>query len=187
MSPSVSKNSPSAGTRSKTPITTHKWVAKLSTPLAECVLCDAEGEDLLTGSRDYNLYTISIFEMADSSPLSLMSKATSAKSWLWQKRLSHLNFDVEICMYMLKVSTTEPANIKEAIIDHNWIESIKDELNQFKRLDVWELTKRPADRNVIKVKWLWKNNTDAENTVIWNKSCLVSKGYSQQEGIDFEE
>ncbi|GKB17291.1 retrovirus-related pol polyprotein from transposon TNT 1-94 [Tanacetum coccineum] len=42
-------------------------------------------------------------------------------------------------------------------------------------------------RHAIKVKWLWKNKTDAENTVIRNKSCLVAKGYSQQEGIDFEE
>ncbi|GJW77358.1 retrovirus-related pol polyprotein from transposon TNT 1-94 [Tanacetum coccineum] len=41
--------------------------------------------------------------------------------------------------------------------------------------------------NVIKVKWLWKNKTDAENTVIRNKLCLVAKGYSQQERIDFEE
>ncbi|GJZ06470.1 retrovirus-related pol polyprotein from transposon TNT 1-94 [Tanacetum coccineum] len=61
------------------------------------------------------------------------------------------------------------------------------ELNQFKRLDVWELVERPTDRNVIKVKWLWKNKTDAENMVIRNKSHLVAKSYSQQEGIDFEE
>ncbi|GKE31189.1 uncharacterized mitochondrial protein-like protein, partial [Tanacetum coccineum] len=39
----------------------------------------------------------------------------------------------------------------------------------------------------IKVKWIWKNKTDAENTVIQNKSHLVEKGYSQQEGIDFKE
>nr|GEY70720.1 retrovirus-related Pol polyprotein from transposon TNT 1-94 [Tanacetum cinerariifolium] len=57
----------------------------------------------------------------------------------------------------------------------------------FKRLDVWELVARPADQNVIKVKWLWKNKTNAENTIIQNKSRLISKGYIQQEGIDFEE
>ncbi|GJV94370.1 retrovirus-related pol polyprotein from transposon TNT 1-94 [Tanacetum coccineum] len=51
------------------------------------------GKDLLTGSRDSNLYTISISEMATSSPVCLISKATSTKSWLWHKRLSHLNFD----------------------------------------------------------------------------------------------
>ncbi|GJU15376.1 hypothetical protein Tco_1143342 [Tanacetum coccineum] len=61
------------------------------------------------------------------------------------------------------------------MLDHNWIESMQDELNQVKRLDVWELLERPADRNIIKVKWLWKNKMDAENTVIRNKSRLVAK------------
>ncbi|GKC62788.1 retrovirus-related pol polyprotein from transposon TNT 1-94 [Tanacetum coccineum] len=50
------------------------------------------GDDLLTGFRNSNLYTISISEMAASSPVCLMSKATSTKSWLWHRRLSHLNF-----------------------------------------------------------------------------------------------
>ncbi|GKB91024.1 retrovirus-related pol polyprotein from transposon TNT 1-94, partial [Tanacetum coccineum] len=50
-----------------------------------------------------------------------------------------------------------------------------------------ELVERPVGRNIIRVKWLWKNKTDAENTVIRNKSRLVAKGYRQEEGIDFEE
>ncbi|GKB91109.1 retrovirus-related pol polyprotein from transposon TNT 1-94 [Tanacetum coccineum] len=44
------------------------------------------------GGRESNLYTISISDMAASSPVYLMSKATSTKSWLWHQRLSHLNF-----------------------------------------------------------------------------------------------
>ncbi|GJX26651.1 retrovirus-related pol polyprotein from transposon TNT 1-94 [Tanacetum coccineum] len=52
-----------------------------------------EGDDLLTGSRDSNLYTIFISKMAASSLMCLMSRATSTKSWLWHRRLSHLNFD----------------------------------------------------------------------------------------------
>ncbi|GJV87204.1 retrovirus-related pol polyprotein from transposon TNT 1-94 [Tanacetum coccineum] len=52
-----------------------------------------EGDDLLIGGRESNLYTISISDMAASSPVCLMSKATSTKSWLWHRRLSHLNFD----------------------------------------------------------------------------------------------
>ncbi|GKC16665.1 retrovirus-related pol polyprotein from transposon TNT 1-94 [Tanacetum coccineum] len=94
---------------------------------------------------------------------------------------------VELCMYALTVSLTKPKNIKEAMLDHRWIESMQDELNSFKQLDVWELVPLPEGRHAIKVKWLWKNKTDAENMIIQNKSCLVSKGYSQQEGIDFEE
>ncbi|GJW10161.1 retrovirus-related pol polyprotein from transposon TNT 1-94, partial [Tanacetum coccineum] len=98
-----------------------------------------------------------------------------------------LQTDAGVCMYALTVSTIEPKNIKEAMLDHSWIESMQDELNQFKRLDVWELVECPIGRNIIAVKWIWKNKTDAENTVIQNKSRLVAKGYRQEEGIDFEE
>ncbi|GJY20100.1 retrovirus-related pol polyprotein from transposon TNT 1-94 [Tanacetum coccineum] len=57
-----------------------------------CYVRNLEGDDLLTGSRDSNLYTISIFEMAASFLVCLMSRTTSTKSWLWHRRLSHLNF-----------------------------------------------------------------------------------------------
>ncbi|GJR93037.1 retrovirus-related pol polyprotein from transposon TNT 1-94 [Tanacetum coccineum] len=57
-----------------------------------CYVRNLKGDDLLIGSRDSNLYTISISEMEASSPVCLMSKATSTKSWLWHRRLSHLNF-----------------------------------------------------------------------------------------------
>nr|GEU92996.1 retrovirus-related Pol polyprotein from transposon TNT 1-94 [Tanacetum cinerariifolium] len=50
-----------------------------------------------------------------------------------------------------------------------------------------ELVERPVGRNIIGVKWLWKNKTDAKNIIIRTKSCLIAKGYSQEKGIDFEE
>nr|GEU77084.1 retrovirus-related Pol polyprotein from transposon TNT 1-94 [Tanacetum cinerariifolium] len=57
-----------------------------------CYVWNLEGDDLLTSSRDSNLYTICISDMAASSPVCLMSRATSTKFWLWHRRLSHLNF-----------------------------------------------------------------------------------------------
>ncbi|GKA80893.1 retrovirus-related pol polyprotein from transposon TNT 1-94 [Tanacetum coccineum] len=69
---------------------------------------------------------------------------------------SRLHTDVEMCMYALTMSTTEPKIIKEAMLEHSWIEFMH-ELNQFTRLDVWEISR------------------------------LVAKGYGQEEGIDFEE
>ncbi|GJZ37869.1 retrovirus-related pol polyprotein from transposon TNT 1-94 [Tanacetum coccineum] len=75
-----------------------------------------------------------------------------------------LHTDSEVCMYALTVSTIEPKNIKEAMADHSWIESMQDELNQFERLQC-----------------------DAENIVIRNKTHLVAKGYKQEEDIDFED
>ncbi|GJW66576.1 retrovirus-related pol polyprotein from transposon TNT 1-94 [Tanacetum coccineum] len=98
-----------------------------------------------------------------------------------------LQTDSEVCMYALTVSTIEPKNIKEAMADHSWIESMQDELNQFERLQVWELVPRPEGKNIIALKWLWKNKCDAENIVIQNKTRLVVKGYRHEEGIDFED
>ncbi|GJS49017.1 retrovirus-related pol polyprotein from transposon TNT 1-94 [Tanacetum coccineum] len=343
-----------------------------------CYVWNLEGDDLLTDSRGLNLYNISIFEMAASSPVCLISRATSKKSWLWHHRLSHLNFGtinqltskdlvdglskfkynkdhlcsaykqgkskkaslppksvpstesklellhMDLCRPMRVTSingkkyilvivpgfmedlqsvpsktdlenlfgplykeyyatsspevsdnsaantldnentsssssivvedgeapqivyssaeqvatepnspvlnenadefvqegmadfdgnvfynaaptlvfkeaessstyqdpsniTIEPKNIKEAMLDHSWIESMQDELNQFNRLDVWELVEFPICINIIAIKWIWKNNTNAENMVIRNKSRLVAKGYGQEEEIDFEE
>nr|GFC55703.1 hypothetical protein [Tanacetum cinerariifolium] len=98
-----------------------------------------------------------------------------------------LESDVEMCIFVLTVSRTEPKNIKEAMADSAWIESMQEELHQFDRLDVWELVDRPLCTNVINLKWLWKNKRDEENPVIRNKSRLVAKGYAQKEGVDFEE
>nr|GEZ80556.1 Gag-Pol polyprotein [Tanacetum cinerariifolium] len=93
----------------------------------------------------------------------------------------------EICMFPLTVSRIELKNTKEAMADSAWIESMQEELYQFDRLDAWELVDKPLCKNVINMKWLWKNKRDEENTFIRNESRLVARGYAQKEGIDFEE
>nr|GEW37938.1 retrotransposon protein, putative, unclassified [Tanacetum cinerariifolium] len=57
-----------------------------------CFIRNLEGDDLLTGSRGNNLYNLSLRHMMASSPICLLSKASKTKSWLWHRRLSHLNF-----------------------------------------------------------------------------------------------
>ncbi|GKD99922.1 retrovirus-related pol polyprotein from transposon TNT 1-94 [Tanacetum coccineum] len=59
-----------------------------------CFVRNLEGVYLLSGSRGTNLYSLSIGDMMASSPICLLSKATKTKSWLWHRRLSHLNFGV---------------------------------------------------------------------------------------------
>ncbi|GJR32935.1 retrovirus-related pol polyprotein from transposon TNT 1-94 [Tanacetum coccineum] len=92
-----------------------------------------------------------------------------------------------MCMFALTVSTAEPKNIKEAMADSAWIEAMQEELHQFDRLQVWELVDKPFGKNVIKLKWLWKNTKDEDRTVICNKVRLVAKGYAREEGTDFKE
>nr|GEV45092.1 hypothetical protein [Tanacetum cinerariifolium] len=58
-----------------------------------CFIRNLEGVDLLSRNQTTNLYTINLHEMASASPICLMARASSTKSWLWHQHLSHLNFD----------------------------------------------------------------------------------------------
>ncbi|GKA26831.1 retrovirus-related pol polyprotein from transposon TNT 1-94, partial [Tanacetum coccineum] len=93
----------------------------------------------------------------------------------------------DMCMYALMVCTMEPKNVNEAMTNPAWIKSMKEELLQFKRLDVWVLV--PPSNNIkpLTLKWLFKNKHDEENTVIQNKTRLVVRRYRQEKGIEFEE
>ncbi|GJS11854.1 retrovirus-related pol polyprotein from transposon TNT 1-94 [Tanacetum coccineum] len=159
-----------------------------------CYVRNLEGDDLLTASRE------PITQESSTPVLESHSDAQTQEdvAELDGNTIMHsfenpefeeaeLRTDAELCMYAFTVSLTEPKNNKETMLDHSLMESMQDKLNKFERLDVWELVPLPEGGHAIKVKWLWKNKTDAKNTVIWNKSCLVAKGYSQQEGIDFED
>nr|GEV21025.1 retrovirus-related Pol polyprotein from transposon TNT 1-94 [Tanacetum cinerariifolium] len=57
-----------------------------------CYVRDMDGVELIKGSRESNLYTILVEDMIKSSPICLLSKASKNKSWLWHRRLNHLNF-----------------------------------------------------------------------------------------------
>ena len=77
--------------------------------------------------------------------------------------------------------------VEKALQDENWVESMHEELNQFVRNDVWELALRSENVHVIGTKWIFKNKIDEDGKIIRNKSRLVAQGYTQVEGVDFDE
>nr|GEY56041.1 reverse transcriptase domain-containing protein [Tanacetum cinerariifolium] len=90
------------------------------------------------------------------------------------------------CLFPCLLSSIEPANVVEALRDADWVSVMQKELDQFKRLKVWRLVPRPKGKSVIKTKWIFKNKKDESSLVILNKARLAV-GYSQQEGIDYDE
>jgi hypothetical protein len=62
-----------------------------------------------------------------------------------------------------------------------------EELENFERNQVWELVDPPPGCKLIGTKWVWKNNEGEKGEVVRNKSRLVAQGFSQKEGIDYEE
>nr|GEY83296.1 retrovirus-related Pol polyprotein from transposon TNT 1-94 [Tanacetum cinerariifolium] len=85
------------------------------------------------------------------------------------------------------LSSIEPTNVAKALRDADWVSAMQEELDQFARLKVWRLVPRPEGKSVIKTKWIFKNKKDESSLVIRNKASLVAVGYSQQEGIDYDE
>ncbi|GJR65587.1 retrovirus-related pol polyprotein from transposon TNT 1-94 [Tanacetum coccineum] len=92
-----------------------------------CFIRNLEGVDLLSGSRDTNLYTISLDDMLKTSPICLLSKASKTKSWLWHRRLSHLNFEK---LYILCMDLYGPIRV-ESINGKKYILVIVDDYSQF--------------------------------------------------------
>nr|GEX73342.1 integrase, catalytic region, zinc finger, CCHC-type, peptidase aspartic, catalytic [Tanacetum cinerariifolium] len=87
---------------------------------------------------------------------------------------NQLRSDGDMCMYALTVSTVEPKNVKEAMTDPTWIDSMQEELLQFKRLDVWVLVPAPDNISPLTLKWLFKNKHDEEQTVKENQEKTKS-------------
>lgn len=85
------------------------------------------------------------------------------------------------------LSQIEPKKAYEAMKDPSWIEAMQEELLQFKLQDVWDLVDLPRGHRAIGTKWIFRNKKDDRGIVIRNKARLVAQGYTQEEGIDYEE
>nr|GEZ70448.1 integrase, catalytic region, zinc finger, CCHC-type, peptidase aspartic, catalytic [Tanacetum cinerariifolium] len=164
-----------------------------------CFVRDLQSNDLLTGNRGSDLYTISLQESTSLTPLCLMAKASPTQAWLWHRRLSHLNFN-----YINLLSK------KDIMIDHP-LEQVRGnpsrpvqtrrKLPTDPEMCMFALTVSTAEPKNIKEAiadsaWIeamqeelhqFDKLQDEDQTVIRNKARLGAKGYAQEEGIDFEE
>jgi hypothetical protein len=90
------------------------------------------------------------------------------------------------CEHYSFVSSIEPYWIEDALRDPDWVVAMQEELNNFTRNEVWHLVPCP-NQNVVGTKWVFRNKQDEHGVVKRNKAWLVTKGYSQGEGLDFDE
>jgi hypothetical protein len=70
--------------------------------------------------------------------------------------------------------------------DPDWMMAMQEELNNFKRNEIWSQVPHP-NQNVVGTKWVFRNKQDEHGVVTRNKARLVAKGYAQVAGLDFEE
>nr|GFB49304.1 hypothetical protein [Tanacetum cinerariifolium] len=81
----------------------------------------------------------------------------------------------------------EPKKVLQALADLSWMEAMQEELLQFKLLKVWTLGNLPNRKRAIRTKWVFRNKKDKRGIIIRNKARLVAQGYTQEEGIYYDE
>ncbi|KAJ9552636.1 hypothetical protein OSB04_016681 [Centaurea solstitialis] len=90
-------------------------------------------------------------------------------------------------MISVFLSQTEPKKAYDAMKAPRWIEAMQEELLQFVLQHVWDLVDLPKGHRVIGTKWIFRNKTDKRGIVIKNKARIVAQGYTQEEGIDYDD
>nr|GEU89672.1 retrovirus-related Pol polyprotein from transposon TNT 1-94 [Tanacetum cinerariifolium] len=91
------------------------------------------------------------------------------------------------CYYDAFLTSAKPKTYKDALNQSCWIEGMQEKLNEFERLEVWELVPRPHKVMAITLKWIYKVKLDELGGILKHKARLVARGYRQEEGIDFED
>ncbi|GJU32641.1 putative ribonuclease H-like domain-containing protein [Tanacetum coccineum] len=104
-----------------------------------------------------------------------------------QKQQRNNHKDQQHCLFAYFLSQEEPKKIAEALQDDSWVQAMQEELLQFKLQQVWVLVDLPHGMKVIGTKWVYRNKRDERGVVVRNKARLVAQGYTQEEGIDYDE
>ena len=90
-------------------------------------------------------------------------------------------------LFALYCHVDDPIHFEEAIKDKKWIDAMDEEINAIEKNKTWELVDLPKYKEVIGVKWVYKNKSNVEGNIERHKAILVVKGYKQQQGRDYEE
>ncbi|GJR98063.1 retrovirus-related pol polyprotein from transposon TNT 1-94 [Tanacetum coccineum] len=91
------------------------------------------------------------------------------------------------CLFTDCLSEIEPKRVSEALKHPGWVDAMQEELNQFYINKVWTLIPLPYRKIAIGSKWVFRNKKDKHGIFSKNKARLVAQGYSQEEGIDYDE
>nr|GFA85154.1 putative reverse transcriptase, RNA-dependent DNA polymerase [Tanacetum cinerariifolium] len=102
-----------------------------------------------------------------------------------QRRTNHK--DYQNCLFACFLTQQEPKKVIRTLADPSWIEAMQEELMLYKLQKVWTLVDLPNGKRAIGTKWVFRNKKDERGIVVRNKARLVAQGYTQEEGIDYDE
>jgi hypothetical protein len=81
----------------------------------------------------------------------------------------------------------QPTSYEEAAQRKEWVEAMTEEYQSIMKNDVWDIVPKPKDKSVVSSKWIFKVKHAADGSIEKYKARFVARGFSQKEGIDYEE
>lgn len=99
------------------------------------------------------------------------------------KRLGKLTYNTFMCESL----NPELSSTSKALKYQAWKDAMVEEYQSILKNDVWDIVLRPKERFVVSSKWLFKVKYVADGSIGKHKAHFVARGFSQNEGIDFEE
>jgi hypothetical protein len=88
---------------------------------------------------------------------------------------------------MCNLLEEEPTCFEEAIQRKEWADAMTEEYQSIMKNEVWEIVPRPKSKDVVSSKWLFKIKHAADGSIDKYKARFFARGFSQKEGIDYEE
>uniref|UniRef100_A0A2N9JBE9 Integrase catalytic domain-containing protein n=1 Tax=Fagus sylvatica TaxID=28930 RepID=A0A2N9JBE9_FAGSY len=128
-----------------------------------------------------------VHESSSSSSLLEGSSSERPKGFKSLQDLYESTENIDDITLFCLFADCEPTGFKEAVQDKKWRNAMDEEIKAIKKNDTWELTTLPHGKKAIGVKWVYKMKKNAKGEVERYKARLVVKGYSQQQGIDYDE
>ena len=81
----------------------------------------------------------------------------------------------------------EPSSFEEAVEDPAWVDAMVEEYDSIVRNSAWEIVPRPEGKSVVGSRWIYKLKQAVDGSVEKYKARFVTRGFSQTEGINYEE
>ncbi|GJS58996.1 retrovirus-related pol polyprotein from transposon TNT 1-94 [Tanacetum coccineum] len=149
---------------------------------------EATHDDFFSDETEIDMSNITATYLFPSTPNTRIHKDHS---------LNHVIGDVQsggklmktfilVCL-LVSYPGKSPKKVIQALKDPSWIEAMQEELLQFNLQQVWTLVDLPHSKRAIGTKWVYRNKKDERGIVIRNKARLVAQGYTQEEGIYYDE
>jgi hypothetical protein len=83
--------------------------------------------------------------------------------------------------------TRDPETFVEASGHLDWDTTMNEEYHSLMENDTWDLVPLPKGRKLVRCKWVYITKYASDGSVERHKAQLVAKGFSQVEGIDYNE